>query len=81
MQREQNILSQKSCIDGVPALAKDLISWMISANYRPTSKEVLKHAFFWDESKKLEFICDISDRVEKDSGSIGLIRWLLSKCT
>ena len=78
MQREQNILAQRSCIDGVPALAKDLISWMISANNRPTSKDVLRHAFFWDESKKLEFICDISDRVEKDNGSINLKRWLFS---
>lgn len=46
--------------------AKDLISKMISRNpkLRPDTDQVLKHPFFWDNGKKLDFLLKVSDRYE-----------------
>lgn len=33
---------------------------------RPTSIDVLKHPFFWDASRRLAFLCDVSDHFERE---------------
>jgi serine/threonine-protein kinase/endoribonuclease IRE1 len=32
---------------------------------RPTTKELLAHPIFWTKSKTLQFLQDVSDRIEK----------------
>lgn len=46
--------------------ANDLISKMISSNPhdRPSTKQILRHPFFWPQRKKLEFLLKVSDRFE-----------------
>jgi hypothetical protein len=33
--------------------------------YRPTSAQVCKHPFFWDAQKRLDFLVNLSDRLEQ----------------
>lgn len=44
-----------------------LIEKMISneAKERPTTKQVLAHPVFWSKAKTLQFLQDVSDRIEK----------------
>lgn len=46
--------------------ADDLISLMISFNpkLRPDTATLLRHPYFWDMNKKLEFLLKVSDRFE-----------------
>jgi serine/threonine-protein kinase/endoribonuclease IRE1 len=48
-------------------LALELISDMISKEYvnRPSATAVLNHPLFWGDQKILDFLQDVSDRVEK----------------
>ncbi|KAM9922539.1 hypothetical protein OXX80_011838, partial [Metschnikowia pulcherrima] len=71
--REANIIKgfsdlsilQKRC-PGDYVEAMHLISSMISANpkLRPDTKAIMKHPYFWNTSKKLEFLLKVSDRFE-----------------
>lgn len=69
-EREINIvnhrynLSHLACPD-----AAALIESMISAEpeNRPSAKEVCAHPFFWSSSKRLEFLTELSDRLEQES--------------
>ena len=71
--REANIIKgfsdlsilQKRC-PGDYVEAMHLISLMISANpkLRPDTKAIMKHPYFWNTSKKLEFLLKVSDRFE-----------------
>ena len=71
-EREVNIMrnkaSTKKLLEVSPD-AHDLITAMIcrDATRRPTAHEVCEHPFFWSPSKKLAFLCDISDRIEIDA--------------
>ena len=55
-----------------------LIDKMISNDpkKRPPTKEILAHPIFWSKSKTLQFLQDVSDRIEKiepdDPINIGL---------
>ncbi|PTB53629.1 hypothetical protein M431DRAFT_88092 [Trichoderma harzianum CBS 226.95] len=48
--------------------AKDLIASMLQAapKQRPDSREVMAHPFFWSPKKRLAFLCDVSDSLEKE---------------
>ncbi|GMH71808.1 hypothetical protein TrLO_g20 [Triparma laevis f. longispina] len=47
-------------------LAYNLVKSMVQHDYklRPTASQVLKHPFFWSKTKRMQFICDFSDRLE-----------------
>jgi serine/threonine protein kinase len=48
-------------------MQKCLIEKMISHNpkNRPNSKQLLAHPVFWSKAKTLQFLQDVSDRIEK----------------
>ncbi|RMZ82005.1 hypothetical protein DV737_g2257, partial [Chaetothyriales sp. CBS 132003] len=52
--------------------AEDLVMQMINhePKYRPDTASILKHPFFWDDEKKLEFVCAVSDCYEKEKNSV-----------
>ena len=71
-EREANIMKNRPFIDGlreISADASELILSMINRNpkARPTATQVCNHPFFWNPSKRLSFLCDLSDRLEADT--------------
>lgn len=72
--REVNIRKGNYNLDPLDALgdfaheAKDLIASMLQASpkARPDSREVMAHPFFWSPKKRLAFLCDVSDSLEKE---------------
>lgn len=71
--REGNIIRGEYNLDALKMLcpddyveAGDLIESMISFNpkLRPDTATILKHPYFWNYSKKLEFLLKVSDRFE-----------------
>ncbi|KAM0457570.1 hypothetical protein ACHAO4_003371 [Trichoderma viride] len=72
--REVNIRKGNYNLDPLDSLgdfsyeAKDLIASMLQADpkLRPTSVEVMAHPFFWSPKKRLAFLCDVSDSLEKE---------------
>jgi len=72
VERQSNIVNNKSdfsCLSDEEHIGKSaLISSMIAfdPNNRPSIDTVLHHPLFWSKSKKLQFIQDISDRIEKE---------------
>ena len=71
-EREANIVKgtppNLSRISHLP-LAVDLISSLVSRDprARPTAEEALEHPFFWTDEEALNFLCDISDKLEAES--------------
>jgi len=68
-ERESNIMKNapnREDLEFVSPDASDLILAMISRDpkARPTADEVCEHPFFWSLSKRLKFLCDLSDRIE-----------------
>ena len=68
-EREANIMKNKpnkEDLEFVSPDASDLILSMINrdAKARPTADEVCDHPFFWRHSKRLKFLCELSDRIE-----------------
>lgn len=68
-EREANIMKNtpnREDLEFVSPDASDLILSMIArdAKARPTAEEVCEHPFFWSLSKRLKFLCDLSDRIE-----------------
>lgn len=71
--RESNIATNTYDISKLPCNeSKHLVEQMISreAEKRPDSTEILKHPFFWDAAKRLNFLQDLSDRLEIDDGTL-----------
>ena len=72
--REVNIRKGSYNLDKLEALgdsgeeATDLIETMIRANprERPSAEEVMSHPFFWDNERRLAFLCHVSDHFEKE---------------
>ncbi|RFU80523.1 ire kinase [Trichoderma arundinaceum] len=72
--REVNIRKGNYDLDPLDSLgdfsyeAKDLIASMLQADpkARPSSREVMAHPFFWSPKKRLAFLCDVSDSLEKE---------------
>ena len=48
-------------------IQKQIKEKMISndAEQRPTTKQILAHPLFWSKAKILQFLQDVSDRIEK----------------
>ena len=90
-EREANIMKNspnREDLEFVSPDACDLILSMIhrNARARPTADEVCEHPFFWSLSKRLKFLCDVSDRIEscdmsqeKDSTSPASIIFAIEK--
>uniref|UniRef100_A0A8C0IM48 Serine/threonine-protein kinase/endoribonuclease IRE1 n=1 Tax=Chelonoidis abingdonii TaxID=106734 RepID=A0A8C0IM48_CHEAB len=75
LQRQANILLGVYSLDSLnpekhdDIVAHDLIEQMINMDpqKRPSASCVLKHPFFWDLERQLQFFQDVSDRIEKES--------------
>jgi serine/threonine protein kinase len=70
-ERESNIVNNKfdlSVLEQYPE-ALDLIESMLQPDPtdRPSSEQITKHPFFWTSAKRLEFLTDFSDLLEKES--------------
>jgi serine/threonine-protein kinase/endoribonuclease IRE1 len=72
LQRQSNILLGHLNLNGISdeeSLSKySLIKAMINPdpNERPIIDAVIKHPLFWDSNKSLQFLQDVSDRIEKE---------------
>ncbi|RMZ73921.1 serine threonine- kinase endoribonuclease ire1 [Pyrenophora seminiperda CCB06] len=71
--REYNIKKEKSNLDRLLLGADSvephhLIQWMLRPRPedRPTALQVMNHPFFWDDQKRLDFLCDCSDHWERE---------------
>ncbi|KAF1836813.1 hypothetical protein BDW02DRAFT_566730 [Decorospora gaudefroyi] len=71
--REYNIKKEKSNLDRLLLGADSvephhLIQWMLKPRpeSRPTALQVMNHPFFWDNQKRLDFLCDCSDHWERE---------------
>lgn len=82
-EREANIMHNRPDIDALKERsfdAYDLVRAMIQRNplLRPSSKQVCAHPFFWQDEKRIGFLCDFSDRIESDSTCDGEMTQTLS---
>uniref|UniRef100_UPI00358F8FFC serine/threonine-protein kinase/endoribonuclease IRE1-like isoform X2 n=1 Tax=Myxine glutinosa TaxID=7769 RepID=UPI00358F8FFC len=74
LQRQGNIFHGHSELDALlqddcdSLLTRDLVVGMISreAELRPSAEAIAKHPFFWAPIKRLQFLQDVSDRLEKE---------------
>nr|XP_015212025.1 PREDICTED: serine/threonine-protein kinase/endoribonuclease IRE1 isoform X2 [Lepisosteus oculatus] len=84
LQRQANISLGACSLDWLQpdkhedAVASDLIVQMISMEpqKRPMAESVLKHPFFWNLEKQLQFFQDVSDRIEKEPLDGPIVRQL-----
>eukprot|EP00117_Sycon_ciliatum_P026644 scpid20203/ scgid21828/ Serine/threonine-protein kinase/endoribonuclease IRE1; Endoplasmic reticulum-to-nucleus signaling 1; Inositol-requiring protein 1; Ire1-alpha; Serine/threonine-protein kinase; Endoribonuclease len=87
LERQMNISTEKapdfsalesclSCDDLV--LARDLVSRMISRypGVRPPAKEALLHPVFWSRRRQMQFIQEVSDRIEKELATSPIVQQL-----
>jgi serine/threonine protein kinase len=69
-EREANIVNNRMNLSDLERFpdAYDLISSMIhcDTSCRPSSRQVCNHPFFWPSCRRLEFLTDFSDRLEKE---------------
>ena len=70
-EREANIMTGKSDLtklDDMPDAA-DLVRRMLASDpdLRPTAAQVCRHPFFWSAQRRLEFLVDLSDRLEHEA--------------
>jgi serine/threonine protein kinase len=71
--RESNIVAGNACelrrLLAYCGEAHALISRMLSPNHdhRPSMASTLNDPFLWDSKSRLDFLCDVSDRLELDS--------------
>jgi serine/threonine-protein kinase/endoribonuclease IRE1 len=88
-EREANIMHDRSNTQPLQSIsmeAFDLVGSMLNRNpkLRPTAKEVCDHPFFWEQDRKLSFLCDISDRIEMNgivvSEQITSLSVLVERC-
>ena len=72
-EREANIMKNQpsnfALLEEISPDAADLISNMIHRDpkLRPNANQVCNHAYFWTDEKRMNFICDVSDRLEADN--------------
>jgi len=69
-EREANIVNDKLDLAHLKKTpdALDLLTRMLRRNQRtrPSASEVCSHPFFWQASKKLDFLTELSDRLEHE---------------
>jgi len=68
-EREANIMKNKPTMDSLKEMSTDAADLVYSMIHRDpkarlTASQVCEHPFFWSCSKRLTFLCDISDRLE-----------------
>jgi serine/threonine-protein kinase/endoribonuclease IRE1 len=70
-EREANIMTGKANLSRLSLHndAKHLINLMIQTNPidRPSANQVCNHPFFWSSSKRLEFLIDLSDKIDQEA--------------
>lgn len=76
--RQANILSGEYTLNHLTDsdhTSQSLISRMISldAYYRPSTPAVLKHPIFWSNERKLNFLQDVSDRIDKEDSDSAVV--------
>lgn len=68
--RDENILKREPHLDALDSCpeAMDLITTMLEKDpaKRPTIEEVMDHPFWWNERQKLQFLIELSDRMENE---------------
>jgi serine/threonine-protein kinase/endoribonuclease IRE1 len=74
-EREQNVRKNSSAVSTGCLLADDLVSTMIAPQSadRPTTEQVQAHPYFWTDAKKLAFLLEVSDRIEKQDRASPLL--------
>ena len=69
-EREANIMNGKSDLSKIERHpdALDLVRRMLASDpdQRPTAAQVCRHPFFWSAQRRLEFLVDLSDRLEQE---------------
>uniref|UniRef100_UPI00358E3207 serine/threonine-protein kinase/endoribonuclease IRE1 isoform X2 n=1 Tax=Myxine glutinosa TaxID=7769 RepID=UPI00358E3207 len=84
LHRQANILAGVYTIDFLKPdvhedlIARDIIMNMLSPEPRdrPSAAKVLKHSFFWNLEKQLQFFQDVSDRIEREPLDGPIVRQL-----
>lgn len=71
-EREANVMNNRPKIDQVKSISReahDLINAMLNRrpSARPTASQICEHPFFWSSERRLNFLCDLSDRLEIDA--------------
>lgn len=72
VERQSNIINNKFVLDNLDDEKqigeRTLISSMIAPDpsERPSITSILSHPLFWSKSKRLQFIQDVSDRIERE---------------
>ena len=74
-EREANIMKNEpntKSLDAISVEASDLVCSMIARDptQRPTAAQVCLHPFFWDATRRLAFLCQLSDRLEATSPTL-----------
>mgnify|MGYP001032617077 FL=1 len=74
IQRETNILNRNSDLSKVNSEAKHLIGQMIQfeSHLRPPATYIAKHPLFWSYEKKLNFMLELSDKLETNKSLLEL---------
>jgi serine/threonine-protein kinase/endoribonuclease IRE1 len=77
-EREQNVRLGLTHIDTGDLHADDLTRRMVAAAAaaRPAASAVLLHPYFWSATKRLQFLMDVSDRIEKQDPGTPLLQRL-----
>uniref|UniRef100_A0A6U5FW69 non-specific serine/threonine protein kinase n=1 Tax=Corethron hystrix TaxID=216773 RepID=A0A6U5FW69_9STRA len=70
-EREANIMRGRPSMERLLALSAEahaLVKDMLARDpkARPTAAEVCGHPFFWEQARRLSFLCEFSDRLESD---------------
>ncbi|XP_072026641.1 serine/threonine-protein kinase/endoribonuclease IRE1-like [Amphiura filiformis] len=71
LRRQANILNGEFSLDRISQddiVSRQLLARMMDTvpSLRPLTKSILKHPFFWNHEKQLQFFQDVSDRIEKE---------------
>ncbi|WKX97486.1 hypothetical protein Q1695_013280 [Nippostrongylus brasiliensis] len=75
LHRQTNIINGKYNLRAIKedvTVSSSLIESMIQSlpSARPSVSAVLMHPFFWEADRRLQFFGDVSDRIEKEDGSV-----------
>eukprot|EP00095_Tigriopus_kingsejongensis_P001876 maker-scaffold70_size417918-snap-gene-2.12 protein:Tk01876 transcript:maker-scaffold70_size417918-snap-gene-2.12-mRNA-1 annotation:"hypothetical protein DAPPUDRAFT_305906" len=76
--RQANILADEHNLDKLTTsqiVERSLVEQMIHQEQgcRPTAKAVLRHPLFWSKEKVLNFLQDVSDRVDKEDSDSAIV--------
>eukprot|EP00981_Chlorochromonas_danica_P005415 scaffold1091_cov164-Ochromonas_danica.AAC.38 len=76
-EREANVVAGKCSLEKLNPFpdALDLLECMLhhDPTKRPSSTQVCSHPFFWPAAKRLDFLMELSDRLEKETADSALV--------